>query len=85
VEGTVYILCGITALACGILLLRGYWRTGARLLLWSGLFFFALTLENAILFVDNILVQNVDFSLLRNSVALLGVSMLMYGLVMESK
>jgi hypothetical protein len=85
VETVVYLLCGLLALVCGILLLRGYLRTRARLLLWCSFFFFALTLENVILFVDLILMPKIDISLVRNSVALGGVLVLLYGLIMETK
>jgi hypothetical protein len=86
VEEAVYILCTLTAFACSYLLLRGYWRTRARLLLWCGVSFLLLTLENAILFVDLILLPvEVDLSMLRNSIALIGASVLVYGLVWETK
>ena len=45
----VYVLCALTSLACAILLLRGYFRTRVRLLLWSGLCFAGLALNNALL------------------------------------
>jgi hypothetical protein len=68
----VYILCSATALLCAVLLLRGYWRSGAALLLWCGLFFVAMTLENAILFVDLVVVPHIDLLMVRQSVALAG-------------
>jgi hypothetical protein len=83
-EGVVYILCGLTALACSGLLWRGYHRSNVKLLLWSALFFLALALENAILFVDIVIVPQTDLSPLRNSVALIGVSLLLYGLIWEN-
>lgn len=84
-EQAVYILCAITALACSILLWRGYSRRRVRLLLWCALFFLALGLENTILFVDLVLITDVDLTLFRRSVALIGVGVLMYGLVWESR
>lgn len=84
-EQAIYILCGLTALACAVFLLRGYVRKQVRLLLWCSLFFFALTVENAILFVDIVVVPLTDLSLVRNSVALIGVMMLMYGLASDTK
>ena len=45
----VYLLCALTSLACAVLLLRGYFRTRVRLLLWSGLCFVGLALNNALL------------------------------------
>jgi hypothetical protein len=83
VESIVYILCAATALVCGALLLRGYWHSGTPLLLWCALFFLAMTLENAILFVDLAVVPEIDLLLLRRSVALLGAALLVYGLVSD--
>lgn len=85
-EAAVYILCSVTACASALLLLRGYRRNKVRLLLWCGLFFCVLTLENIVLFLDLIVLpDDVDLSILRSSIALLGVLLLLYGLVMESK
>lgn len=82
-EGFVYLLCAATALACGALLLRGFYRTQSRLLLWCGLCFLCLTGENVILFVDRILVPEVNLLLIRRGFALGGVIVLLYGLVWE--
>lgn len=82
-EGAVYILCAATALACCVLLFRGYWRNGARLLLWCGLFFLALTLENFILFIDLVIVPQTDLVLFRTPVALVGVVLLLIGLIWD--
>jgi hypothetical protein len=85
VEGAVYVLCGVTAFTCALLLLRGYRGRRVRLLLWCGLFFLALTVENVILFIDLVVVPPTDLSLVRNSIALLGVLLLLYGLVWETE
>ena len=82
-EGAVYLLCAATALACSVLLFRGYARTGARLLLWCGLFFLALTVENVILFLDVIVFPATDLLPARRAVGLFGVGVLVYGLVWE--
>lgn len=80
----IYILCALTSLACAVLLLRGYFRTKVRLLLWSGLCFVGLTLNNALLVVDvNTLVT--DLSNWRTLPALAGVTLLIYGLVWDSR
>jgi hypothetical protein len=82
-EGLVYVLCALAAIGCALLLGRGYRRSGFRLLLWSALCFLALALENALLFVDLIVVPHIDLSLVRMSASLLGIGMLLYGLVWE--
>lgn len=83
-SGIVYLLCAATAFTCAALLLRGYFQTGARLLLWSGLCFVCLTLNNALVFIDLQLVPNVSLLLARNLAALLGMSLLMFGLIWDS-
>jgi hypothetical protein len=84
VEGAVYLLCAATALACGVLLVRGYVRRRTRLLLWCALCFFTLFVENSILFVDRVVVPDVDLLLVRRSLALVGVSVLLFGLVWDT-
>jgi hypothetical protein len=85
VEGAVYLLCAATALACGLLLLRGFRRSRVRLLLWCGLFFLALFAENVLLFIDVVLVPDIDLSGVRNSVALAGTALLLYGLIWDAR
>jgi hypothetical protein len=84
-EGVVYLLCAATALACGILLVRGYRRSRTRLLLWSGLFFMFLTAENLVLFIDLIVIPEVDLLAVRRGLGLVGVAVLLYGLIWESR
>lgn len=80
----VYLLCTATSLVCAWLLLRGYRRTRSRLLMWSSLCFAGLCLNNAVLFVDNIvLTTQVDLSIWRLLPALLGLLLLCYGLIEE--
>lgn len=83
----VYLLCAATSLVCAILLLRGYFTSRGRLLLWSGLCFVFLALENAILFVDIVLIPEIDLGLgmVRRGTALGGLLLLLYGLVFEVK
>jgi hypothetical protein len=83
VEGVVYLLCAATALVCAVLLLRGFRRSRTRLLLWCGLCFVILTVENVVLFVDKVVVPEADLTVLRRSLALGGVMVLLYGLVWE--
>lgn len=85
-EQAVYILCAVTALACGALLWRGFQRRHIRLLLWCALFFFAMSLENIILFVDVVVIpQGPDLLLVRRSIGLGGVMLLLYGLVWDTR
>ena len=82
---TVYLLCAGASATCAALLLRGYRRQRTRLLLWSSLCFVLLALNNTLLFVDLIVVTSVDLSLWRGATALAGVSVLLFGLIWESR
>jgi hypothetical protein len=83
--GGVYILCAITCLLCAILLFRGYARTGVRLLFWSGLCFLGLMLDNVMVYVDLIIVPDVSLAVWRKIPGLVAISLLLYGLVWDSK
>jgi hypothetical protein len=78
----VYLLCALTSLGCAVLLLRGYRRSRARLLLWSGLCFAGLFLNNALLVLSTRV--GADLSVVRSFPAVVGVALLLYGLVFES-
>ena len=80
-----YVLCALTALACTLLLVRGYIETRVRLLLWSGVCFAALAAENAILYVDRALVPDTDLAVLRTAIALAGLLCLVIALVLHSE
>lgn len=81
----IYFLCAFTAALCAGLLLIAYWRGGYRLLLWSGLCFAGLTVNNAILVLDKITFPAIDLSVPRTSIALLSMMILLYGLIWEAK
>jgi heme/copper-type cytochrome/quinol oxidase subunit 4 len=82
---TVYALCALTSIACAWLLLRGYIATRVRLLLWSGLCFTGLALNNILLFIDVRVLPDVDLSIVRTIPAVIGVLLLVYGLVWETR
>lgn len=86
-EGAIYLLCAATALACCLLLLRGYGRSRVRLLLWCGCCFLALTVENVVLFLDRIVFPGpqTDLSPFHITAAVAGVVLLLYGLIWEVK
>jgi len=81
----VYVLCAATSLACAALLLRGYRRSRARLLLWSGLCFALFALNNVLLIIDVRVVPEHDLSIFRTLPTLLAVGLLLYGLVYDAK
>jgi hypothetical protein len=80
----VYVLCALTSLTCALLLLRGYRQSGARLLAWSGLFFVGLFLNNVLLIIDLRIVPQVNLAVIRLLPALIGVTLLLYGMIWES-
>lgn len=80
----VYLLGMVVALACGLLLARGYAQSHHRLLLWSSICFFGLALSGLLLFIDLSLVA-VDLHLVRRSVTAIALLVLLYGLVWDSE
>ena len=82
---TVYLLCAAASAACAVLLLRAHQRTGTALLLWSALCFTGLAVNNAMLVIDLMVLPRVDLSTWRLVPALIGVGLLVYGLVWESR
>ena len=82
---TVYALCALMCLACAVLLGRGYRRTRARLLLWSSLCFVGLTGNNLLLFVDKVLLPEINMSDPRGIIALLSLLLLLYGMIWDAE
>jgi hypothetical protein len=83
--GVIYSLCSITALLCAWMLLRAYRRSQYRLLLWGGICFVGLTLNNILVMVDKVVVPYGDLSTWRLLLALVSVMVLLYGLVWDSE
>jgi Family of unknown function (DUF5985) len=83
--GGIYLLCAGTCLLCAVMLLRGYARTHVRLLLWSGLCFLGLMLDNVMLYVDVVVVPDVSLVVVRKFPGLIGIVLLLFGLVWDSK
>jgi hypothetical protein len=79
----VYLLSALVSLASAVLLLRSYASTRTGLLLWAGLCFLGLTLNNLLLFVGEEIATDADLSTWRAVPALAGMLLLVYGLVME--
>jgi len=81
----IYLLCAVAAFLCAVLLLRAYWHGRYRLLLWSGLCFVGLTLNNLILVIDKLALTGSDLSIWRTGVALIAMVVLLYGLIWEAE
>jgi hypothetical protein len=82
-DKVIYGLSAATAFACAALLLRAYFRTRFRLLMWSGLCFCGLCLNNILLVLDKFVFLNVDLSPWRLGLGLASVLLLLAGMVLE--
>lgn len=81
----IYALCALTSVMCAVLLVRGYRQSRVRLLFWSAWCFVGLALNNVLLLIDlRILPDVVDLEIWRAVPAVIGLSLLVYGLVWES-
>ena len=81
--GFVYALCTLTSIAVAVLLLRAYRRSGGRLLLWAGLCFVGLALNNVATLVDVFAAPDLDLWTLRQVPAAVGLGLLVFGLVWD--
>lgn len=81
----VYVLCLATSSLCAGLLLRAYFRSRARLLLWTALAFVCLALNNLFLVADMVIFPDVNIYILRPTAALAAIAVLLYGFVWEAE
>jgi hypothetical protein len=79
----VYVLCLLTSGACAYLLARNYRRTGTRLLMWSALCFFLLALNNGVVFLDALVLTEIDLAIPRLALSLAAVSVLLFGFIWD--
>ena len=84
--GLVYILCAITSLGSAVLLLRGALPRGALsrgggLLFWSSLCFFAMAVNNVLLYVNFVVLPDVDLLLASRLATIVGIVLLNIGLI----
>ena len=80
----IYLLCALTAALCTWRLLLAYKKTHYRLLLWGGLSFCILTLNNVILVLDKMVVTT-DLTTWRLSTSLLAMTIFLYGLIWDTE
>jgi hypothetical protein len=81
----IYSLCALTSILCFALLWRSWRTSGARLLFWSALCFAALSVNNVLLVLDNLVFVNVNLGIPRLVAALVAVLLLLFGLVWEEE
>lgn len=77
----VYALCAVTSFCCCALLLRQHKREPGELLFHSAIAFLCFAAGNLLLFIDRIVMPQIDLRFWRNAVSLLGVSLLLLGLM----
>jgi hypothetical protein len=75
----------LTSIACMVLLFRSYLATRRRLLLWSGVCFVGQSVNNVVLFLDIVVLPDVDLRGIRLTAALVGMLFLIYGFISESE
>jgi hypothetical protein len=88
IVNAIYIVCALTSVVCAVLLIRSYVQTRARLLLWSSLCFVGLMTNNLMLFVDKVVFPDEVLPALvigRNVAALVGLSLLVFGLIWDTE
>jgi cytochrome bd-type quinol oxidase subunit 2 len=81
----IYLLCFFASVLCAMLLLRGFQRSRVRLLLWSGLCFGFLSLNNLAVLFDLLIVAELDLQMWRHLASFAAVSVLLVGLVLKSE
>ena len=79
----VYVLCTLSCTIVFLLLFRAYQRHRTHLLLWSALAFVALALNNLFVFIDVIILTEVDLQPLRDVFSLGAIGLLIYSFIWE--
>jgi len=81
----IYSLCALVAALCTFLLLRAWYASRYRLLLWTAICFGGLTATNVLLFLDKIVLPTVDLAPARVACTLVAMGVLLYGLVWDAQ
>ena len=86
VAAVIYALCALMALVCAWLLLAAYGRSRYRLLLWGGLCFCGITVSNALLMIDKVMLwPATDLSLIRHVITGISLLIFLYGLIWDTE
>jgi len=80
----IYVLCALTSFGCTFLLITSHRKARSPLLLWSAVCFATMTLSCILLFVDLVLVPQVDLTDLRLGLNLIASASLTVGLIWNS-
>jgi hypothetical protein len=76
----VYALCALTSLLCFVMLFRQYRHASSRLALHSSIAFLCFAIANVFLFVDLIVLPEIDLRIWRNLFSLAGAIILLLAL-----
>ena len=78
-----YVLCFLLSAAIAFLLLRAWARTRTRLLLWTGLGFAFLCLNNLVLIFDKLVFPSLNLDIPRALPGAIGAALIVYGLTSD--
>ena len=82
----VYVLCALTSAVCAGLLVRSWWASRSRLLLYSALCFIGLMFNNILLVLDKVVTgPEVDLALWTKVPAVLGMAIFLFGSIYEGE
>lgn len=79
----IYFICTLTSLVCAWMLLRGYFISRAKILLWSGLCFSGLCVSNFFLIIDSLTGPEVNLLAIRLVLGLISLFFLIFGLIWD--
>lgn len=80
-----YFLCAVSSFICFALLLRSYLSNKLKLLLWSSLCFFFFMLQNITLFLDLVIVPQIDLMFIRALLGFCGSALFLFALIWETR
>lgn len=80
----VYLLCLAASALCAALLLRSWWLSRSRLLLWTAASFIFFAINNLALVADTLIFVKTSLWLFRFVPNLIAVCVLLYGFIWES-
>jgi hypothetical protein len=83
IAASAYVLGTLVCLACALLLARGFHYSRQRLLLWSSLCFWGLAASNLLIFIDMVLLPDVDLYRWRLLTTALAMCVLVFGLIWD--
>jgi hypothetical protein len=85
VKIALYVVAMLSSVVCAVLLFRGYVQHRVRLLMWSGICFVCLTLNQVALIIDLVVYPTIDLRLMRLIPALIGMTFLLYGFIWDAE